>query len=174
MHLLAWPLALVLALATTGMPAPSPDTAAIVHGSLRCTVETPGRWGFAPDRGAETLRGCVSACRMEMSDPRVTGNVRMHLDLDCYGGRAFPILDHPADPGVALVASGALELTGPDGAWTGRFSGAGDADGLVAVYFVGAGTFAYRDWTFVAVIGPGAVDGIIYRGPAPACVGGTP
>lgn len=69
----------------------------------------------------------------------------------------------PADAGVALVASGEIDLTGPDGRWIGRFSGAGDADGLVAVSFVGRGTLADDGWTFVAVVGPGAVDGIVYR-----------
>ncbi len=111
------------------------------------------------DGAIQRIRGVVATCEVTFSDPRVSGTATVSSNYDCH-----------AEAGC--VVWGTQELVGPDGSWTGSFTGTIDAAFTERGFTLLNGTAGYEGLTFIvqpaAQLGeaPSAV-GIIYEGGAP-------
>lgn len=119
--------------------------------------------------GREINGGCAeSEChsRQEMSDPRVSGELDIQLDLGCS---------------IETICwmGGDLTITNDDGGWDGRWVGFIGEDGStgrshdIMQWFEGTG--AYEGWSYVAVLTDlerpiTDVRGVLYRGDLPPSV----
>ena len=110
-------------------------------------------------------RGLSITCTDDLGDPRLSGpSVKLYND-DCYEG-------------AGCVYWGTQELTGPDGSWTGTFTGTTDPEGSGGSYQVLVGTGGYEGLTYVGLaVGqfgqPPRVFGRVYEGDPPPAPGST-
>lgn len=149
---------------TPADPSPPPliaGPAAAVTGTEDCSF-TSG----APivTGGTERLRGATGTCTDKANDPRVTGTTELTWSYDAWSpGR---------DDGTIGVQWGEAKLTGPAGAWTGRWAGVilpGLRDEITVWY---RGTRAYKGLTYMlhvtGSLGAYSTEGVIYPGGPPA------
>jgi hypothetical protein len=84
-----------------------PDGATVVQGAS-CTTESQGSQTMSGD--VLQYRGVQLVCTGPSSDPRLEGPRRVTVDID-------------QNPDESATMSGTVEIDGPDGAWTGTFTG---------------------------------------------------
>jgi hypothetical protein len=111
------------------------------------------------DGAIQRMRGARTICDVRFDDPRVSGTVTTTGNYDCH-----------AEAGC--VTWGQQEIVGPDGSWSGSFSGLIDAAFTERGVAVLTGMGRYEGLTFV-VHGVGPLNqaptaiGLIYVGEAP-------
>jgi len=88
-----------------------PDGATVVQGAS-CTTESQGSQTMSGD--VLQYRGVELVCTGPSSDPRFEGSRRVTVDID-------------QNPDGSATMTGTVEIDGPDGAWTGPFTGTIDA-----------------------------------------------
>jgi hypothetical protein len=127
---------------------------------------TPAASPVAPPKsvlvtGEEYCYGGTT-CDSKLSDPRVSGKAVATFHEDCYVGTS------------GCVYWGTYTIEGPDGTWSGPWSGLWDPSLGEASFLVTAkGSRAYEGWTYMAYYhdpftgGPASVNGVIYRGSPP-------
>ena len=113
--------------------------------------------------GVEQLRGMPITCDVTFSDPRLSGVQSNVFNQDCFQSSGI------------CVYWGSTETVGPDGTWSGWFSGSMDPDRYGRGYIVLTGAGGYEGLTNVRhAMGP--IDeppievGVIYAGDPPPVV----
>jgi hypothetical protein len=149
----------VSCLAFSGLPALAQDETGPSAGPTNS--ETPAPMVPAVVTGEEYCYG-PTRCDSRLSDPRVSGEAVATFHEACY------VL------GSGCVYWGTYTIQGPDGTWSGPWSGLWEPSVGKAAFLVTAkGTGAYEGWTYMAYYldpftgGPATVDGVIYRGDPP-------
>jgi len=112
--------------------------------------------------GVEHLRGMPSTCDIAFSDPRLSGVQSNVFNQDCF-------------PNGICVYWGSQDIAGPDGTWTGWFTGTIDREQNSRGYIVLTGSGAYEGLTNVRhamgpVNEPPIEDGVIFIGDPPPVV----
>jgi hypothetical protein len=115
------------------------------------------------------VTGLVLGCDNIASDPRVSGQGTMSLNIETWD----PVVR--TGPGTNMVLWGDVSITGPDGSWSGRQYGIYDSEGTVHVFGVLAGSGGYEGWSYATsgtVPGPTGNTtsesvGLIYHSPPP-------
>lgn len=106
-------------------------------------------------------------CTTDTSDPRTTGPAALDWNFACY---------RAADDGC--IFWGALDIDGPDGSWSGTYTGVDDAalweagTGGAEMVFTLTGSGGYDGWSYVfhmsnQIVPTVPVNGLIYEGPLP-------
>ncbi len=106
-----------------------PDGATVVQGAV-CTTESQGSQTMSGD--VLQYRGVELVCTGPSSDPRFAGSRRVTVDID-------------QNPDKSATMSGTVEIDGPDGAWTGPFTGTidpGYTTHRMSGVLVGSGAYA--------------------------------
>lgn len=122
-------------------------------------------WNGDPADSAEQpngdyqVHGIPVGCDFTFSDPRVSGAWTWELNEDCF-----------ADGGC--INWGPMHVAGPDGAWSGWYTGMEKPDGDNRFHIVLTGTGAYEGLTHIQLwsgpfYGPYDRYGVIYEGEPP-------
>jgi len=114
---------------TTPRASPTPELPVPVTGSLTCTVSSPGVESSAAE--VTQQRGLAMTCRSALSDPRLAGEMVLHLDID-------------RQPDGRADMWGTVKMTDAAGSWAGAWRGAVDAGSTTRRLFgvqVGAGAY---------------------------------
>jgi hypothetical protein len=121
-----------------------------------CSVE-----GVTPEQDGviQRTRGVKATCDVTFDDPRASGTATISGNYDCH-----------AEAGCTTW--GTQEIVGPDGSWSGPFTGIIDPSFTERAVAVMTGTAGYEGLTFivhgVAPLGEApTVVGIIYEGGPP-------
>ncbi len=114
------------------------------------------------DGAIQRTRDVVATCTVTMSDPRVSGTATVSSNYDCL-----------AEAGC--ITWGTQELVGPDGSWTGTYTGTIDAAFTERGFTALNGTAGYEGLTFIVHTSAPLdeaprVVGIIYEGDVPPSV----
>jgi len=114
--------------------------------------------------GVVRTRDSVLQTVERSSDPRVSGEATITLDIDAYRGGEGTSFG-------GQVRYGRMRLENEDGAWEGDFTGRLSASGFLQTYWL-AGEGAYAGWSYVVTAGGNGdvwfSDGLIYPGAVPA------
>lgn len=134
----------------------APPEPALVTGTERCFS---GSYSSRDEGGVVLGHIPTFKCTNEASDPRVSGPAQGEFWSACYAT-------------AGCVYWGTYEIAGPDGTWSGLWSGTDDAVLDLRSYLVTVeGSGAYEGWTFVAHwqdrFGTSTFSGLIYPGPPP-------
>jgi len=111
------------------------------------------------ESGDYQVRGIPVGCEVTHSDPRLDGTMTLELNEDCFA--------------VGGCANwGAIEIVGPDGSWTGWYTGIERPDTHDVRYTVMAGAGAYEGLVHIRHSvgpfgGPYQEHGVVYQGDPP-------
>lgn len=98
--------------------------------------------GFEKDAPCAAVAGEICAYEA-MDDPRVSGEVRLRVDMDCSPETAA---------GDFCWMGGDIVITNEGGTWDGRWVGIRWLDGLHEMTGWYRGTGAYEGWSYIAVV----------------------
>jgi hypothetical protein len=149
--------AIVVCLALGGVPALAQDDATWITGSVSCEVSD---WGTESQQDeVASIRDRLATCTATTNDPRASGAGPHVYNEDCRSG--------------SCIDWGTYEVVGPDGSWSGPWTGIESPEGILTAYGLQSGSGAYAGWNLVTVdvcdctTGTITLEGVLYEGPPP-------